>query len=393
MSPAPARVPERDLLDAASGQPLHPAARDTLLSAFGVGWADPARDHLEGRRSRILLDAARASIAQALGARPAEVSFTASGTQALHLAVLGGLAGRSRTGSRLVVSAVEHSAVLRAADRHEASGGEVVTVGVDRLGRVDPSDFLAAATTGTAWACLQLANAEVGTRQPVEQVLDELRRRDVPLLVDATASVGRIAVPPGWSALAASAHLWGGPPGLGVLAVRGGVRWRPPLPADEREHGRVPGFPAVPLAAAAATALEAVLRDRDQESARLAALVDHLRAEVVRSVPDVEVLGDPLRRLPHLVTFSCLLADGAALVQGLDRHGFAVASGSACSSDTRRPSHVLAAMGALTHGNLRVSLPHGCPPDRVERFLAVLPQVVADVRARLEPVAGSAQRR
>ena len=180
--------------------------------------------------------------------------------------------------------------------------------------------------------------------------------------------------------LTASAHKWGGPAGVGILAIRTGVRWRSPSPDDEREGGRVPGFPDVAGAVAAAAALEAVTADRDASTLRLAALVDRVRAAAPDLVPDVEVVGDPVDRLPHIVTFSCLYVDGEAILSALDRAGFAVSSGSACVADALVPSHVLAAMGVLTHGNVRVSLPYDVTAAEVERFLAVLPEAVARIR-------------
>jgi cysteine desulfurase len=210
--------------DAASTAPLHPLARQALLSALDEGWADPARLYRDGRRARMLLDAARETVAAELGARTDEVVFTASGTQANQLAVLGALAGNHRKGRHLVHSAVEHSSVLHAAELHEASGGSVGTVPVDRLGRVSPAGFAEALRADTALACLQSANHEVGTVQPVAEVGALCAEADVPLLVDAAQSAGRLAAPDGWSLLTASAHKWGGPAGVGVLAVRKGVR-------------------------------------------------------------------------------------------------------------------------------------------------------------------------
>jgi cysteine desulfurase len=192
--------------------------------------------------------------------------------------------------------------------------------------------------------------------------------------------VGRMPVPTGWSALVASARKWGGPTGVGVLAARSGVRWRSPLPDDEREHGRVPGQPSLPLVLSAAVALQDASARAAAEDARLRPLVDRIRERVAATVPDVEVVGDPDGRLPHLVTFSCLYVDGEALLTELDRRGFAVSSGSSCTASSLEPSHVLAAMGALTHGNVRVSLHAGTSEGDVERFLAALPGVVAGLR-------------
>ena len=368
-------------LDAASTEPLHPAAREVMLAALDDGWADPARLYGSARRARLLLDNAREVVAAAIGARPDEVSFTANGTQAVHVGVLGTAAARRRVGPRVVVSAVEHSSVLQAAAAHAASGGEVTHVPVDQYGRVDPDDFAEALDDATALACLQAANHEVGTLQPVAAVAEACAARRVPLLVDAAQAVGRVPVPTAWSLLAASAHKWGGPAGVGVLAVRRGVRWRSPLPEDERGPGRVAGFEDVPAALAAAAALRARNEEAASLAASQAALVDRIRERVPDLVRDVEVVGHPDERLPHLVTFSCLYVDGEALLLELDKEGFAVSSGSSCTASTLRPSHVLEAMGVLTHGNVRVSLARTTTASDVDRFLDVLPGVVQRLRS------------
>jgi cysteine desulfurase len=372
--------------DAASGERMHPAAREAWLAAVDQGWADPARLYREARRARLLLDTARESVASRIGARPDETSFTASGTQAVHLGLLGLVAGARAHPPRVVVSAVEHSAVLHAAQHaRRRSGAEVVEVPVDRTGLVDLAAY-ARATAPTdrrpVVAALQSANHEVGTVQPVAEAADALRENGAPLLVDAAQTVGRLPVPAGWGALTASAHKWGGPAGVGVLAVRKGVRWRAPLPEDEREAGRVAGFENVPAVVAAAAALEAVTAEAAAEGPRLSALVDRLRAEVPRLVPDAQVVGHPTQRLPHLMTFSLLYVDGEAVVTELDREGFAVSSGSSCTASTLQPSHVLAAMGVLTHGNVRVSLGRGTTDTEVDRFLAVLPELVERLRTQ-----------
>ncbi len=371
--------------DAASAEPLHPSAREALLAALDDGWADPARLHREGRRARLLLDQARESVAAELGCRPDELSFTGSGTQAVHLAVLGAVQARqsaARGPGHVVASAVEHSAVLTAADwLARGTGAQVSITAVDSLGRADLTEFAAAVGRDrTLLACLQSANHEVGTLQPVEDAAAECRSHHVPLLVDAGASAGRMPVPAGWSLLTASARKWGGPAGVGMLAIRRDARWREPVPADDRENRRVPGFPNVPEVLAAAASLTAMGRERGRLDTALRALTGRIRAAVPDTVPDAVVHGDPDARLPHLVTFSCLYVDGETLVTELDRAGFSVSSGSACVADTRQPSHVLAAMGALTHGNVRVSLPRAVSAESVERFLEVLPPIVASVR-------------
>ncbi|MFE3492539.1 cysteine desulfurase/sulfurtransferase TusA family protein [Streptomyces sp. NPDC059175] len=370
--------------DAASSAPLHPVARQALQAALDEGWADPARLYREGRRARLLLDAARETAAAAVGCRPDELVFTSSGTRALHSGIAGALAGRRRIGGHLVVSAVEHSAVL-----HAVEGLSVTEVPVDRWGAVSPGVFGTALREDTALACLQSANHEVGTEQPVTEVAELCRSAGVPLLVDAAQSLGWGPVEADWSLLTASAHKWGGPAGVGLLAVRKGVRFAPDGPVDERESGRAPGFENIPAIVAAAASLRAVRDTAAAEDRRLRLLVDRIRARVPELVPDVEVVGDPVRRLPHLVTFSCLYVDGETVLHELDRAGFSVSSGSSCTSSTLVPSHVLRAMGVLSGGNVRVSLPAGTSDADVDRFLQVLPEVVATVRQNLgAPAAG-----
>jgi len=317
----------------------------------------------------MLLDNARAATAEALGVRPDEVTFTPSGTHAVHLGVLGLLAGHARQGDRLRAGAVEHASVMHAGQWHAARGGSFDTLAVDDLGRV--------LTEGVGQAsvlAVQSANHEVGTVQPVAELSEH-----APLFMDACASAGRLPLPEGWSAAAASAHKWGGPAGVGVLLVRKGARWRNPFPGDDRVEERSTGMENVAGALAAAAALQAVVAERDEVGARQAALIDRLRTGVA-TIPDTEVVGDPVDRLPHLVTFSFLYVDGESIVSELDRRGFEVASGSACTASTLEPSHVLTAMGALTHGNLRVSLGRETTEADVDRLLAELPGIVAGIR-------------
>ncbi|GAA3237414.1 hypothetical protein GCM10020256_56830 [Streptomyces thermocoprophilus] len=205
--------------DAASAAPLHPVARQALLASLDEGWADPARLYREGRRARLLLDAAREAVAEAVGCRADEVVFTPSGTRAVHAGVSGVLAGRRRTGRHLIVSAVEHSSVLHSAEAHEAAGGEVTTVPVDRTAAVDPASYAAALRPDTALACLQSANHEVGTVQPVAEVAEVCRAAGVPLLVDAAQSLA-------WGAGAGRLVGAGGQRAQVGRAVRGGPAGR-----------------------------------------------------------------------------------------------------------------------------------------------------------------------
>ena len=369
-------------LDAATAEPLLPEARSAWVAAQEAGWGDPLRVHRPGRLAAHALGQAREIVAQAVGARPEEVVFTGSGVQAALAAVAGIALGRRRAGRRVVTSAVEHSAVLAAA----AAYGTPVPIGVDRLGRLDLEAWQAAVGAGeVALACLQVANHEVGTLQPYAAAAEHCRRAGVPLVLDATAALGRVDLSGSgdWAALTASAAAFGGPASVGILVVRRAARWRPPLPADDYQFGRWPGAPDVPAIFSAAVALDVWLRDGAELGARQHLLVNRLRQEVPARVSDVDVTGDPIRRVPHLLTFSVLYADGETLTRELDRAGFAVASGSACSAASETPSHVLSAMGALTHGNLRVGLTRTTSASDIDRFLAVLGPVVLGVRAAL----------
>src|SRR5665647_2579838 len=307
----------RRYLDAGGRAPVHPVAQEAFLAALEQGWADPRRLHAEGRRARLLLDGAREALAEMLGARTEEIHLTAGHTASLHAAVAAVARARRRAGGRVVVSAVERAAVLAAAT---LAGDEIVTVPVDRTGRLDLRAWQDAVGPGVALAALQHANGEVGTLQPVAAAFEATARAGVPLLVDAGASVGHVDVAANWDVLAADPSDWGGIAGVGVLAVRSRVRTTPTGPEDEDPWA--PGGVSVPAAVAAAASL---------------------RAE-------------------------------------LDRLGFAVGSGSACTSSSLQPSHVLAAMGVLTHGNVRIALPSTVTADDVEAFCAVLPQAVAEVR-------------
>ncbi|GAB7004289.1 cysteine desulfurase/sulfurtransferase TusA family protein [Nocardioides sp. AN3] len=375
-------------LDAASAEPLHPAALAVLSAAHERGYADPRRLHGPGRDARLLLDNAREVVAESLGVRRDEVMFTSSGTAAVHAGVAG-LAVTAGAGG-IVTSAVEHQSVTDAAQWiaqwlaqwvspqvAQRPAMEVVEAPVDRLGRVD-LDEMSRLASGAALVALQQANHEVGTVQPVAELA---ATTSGPLFVDACASMGRLPLPDGWTALAGSARKWGGPGGVGVLLVRKGASWTWPFPGDP--HGTAEqGFTNVAGALAAAAALQAMVAERDEVGSRQRELIDLVRAGVTR-IPDVDLVGDPVDRLPHLVTFSCLYVDGEALVTELDRRGFGIASGSACAVDTREPSRVLGAMGALTHGNVRLSLARDATRDDVERFLAVLPDVVRALRAEV----------
>jgi cysteine desulfurase len=370
-------------LDSSSGEPMLADARRAWLDAQQAGWGDPVRLHRPGRLAAQAMDQAREVIATAVGARPDEVIFTASGVHASQAAILGLALGRRRVGSRIVTTAIDHSSVLAAA----AAAGVHDAVDVDHEGHVDLEQWSAAVGSGgTAAACIQVANHEVGTLQPYAEAAEICQRGEVPLVVDATAALGRIDLNDsgGWSVLTGWAGAFGGPASVGILVIKKNARWRAPYPTDDYQGGRWPGVPDVPAIYAAAVALDCWQRDGRTVAGRQHDLVDELRAGIAQQVPDVDVAGDPVRRVPHLLTFSALYVDGETLTLELDKAGFAVASGSACSASSEHPSHVLAAMGALTHGNVRIGLTWTTTAAETSQFLAVLPPIVAGIRATVE---------
>ena len=367
-------------LDSSSGEPMLEEARQAWLQAEQAGWGDPMRLHRPGRLAAQALDQAREVVAAAVGARPDEVIFTASGVHANHAAVAGLALGRRRVGSRVVTTAIDHSSVLAAA----AAAGGHEAVQVDHEGHVDLNQWTdTVGTADTAVACIQVANHEVGTLQPYAEAAEVCRRAEVPLVLDATAALGRIDLSEatGWSALTGWAGAFGGPATVGILVIKKNARWRAPYLTDDYQGGRWPGVPDVPAIYAATIALDCWLKSGRMVGERQHNLIDQLRTEIVQRVSDVDVAGDPVRRVPHLLTFSALYVDGETLTLELDKAGFAVASGSACSASSEHPSHVLAAMGALTHGNVRIGLTWTTTAAEIDQFLAALPPIVAEIRA------------
>lgn len=362
-------------LDASGSSPMTNRTLEAFQAGLADGWADPSRLHSESRRARQLLDASREAIADVVGARPEHLHLTATAHLGLERVIAGVFAAR-RGRDRIVASAVERDATLHAA--HYVAGGALTEVPVDTAGHVD-RDALAVelANPDVALAAVQHGNHEIGTLQRLPEVHAIAQGAGVPLIVDATASIGHVPAPDAWDALVANPADWGGPAGLGVVALRPATRWLPVWPEGD---DWAPGGVSVPAALAAAVALQERIEQQDTTSARLRALIDHVR-DRARTWPGVDVVGDPAERLPHVVTFSCLYVDGEALLSRLDREGIAVGSGSACTTSTLEPSRVLASIGALSHGNVRLGLHPGITQAEVDRFLALMPRVLADLRA------------
>lgn len=372
----------RAYLDHASSSPLRPAAFDAMLPYLREHHADPGRLHAEGRTTRVVVETAREQVAGLLGARPREVVFTASGTEAVNSAIWGGVR-RGGHGGHVVTTAVEHSSVLDACRREP---GELTVVGVDALGRFDPAEVAAAMRDDTVLVTVQLANHEVGTLQPAAEVCARARERNALVHVDACAAVGH--VPVDFRALDAdllsvTAHKWGGPKGAGALVVRRGLRIPPLLVGGAQERARRGGLENVPaivgFGAAAAELSEDGRLATEAEAAR--ALVAGVVAGTTAAVPGVIRYGDADRALPHLVCLGVEGVEAEPILLALDQHGVAIHSGSSCSSEALEPSPVLEAMGVDADHSLRVSLGWSSTEADVDAFLDAFPDVVHRLRA------------
>lgn len=377
----------RVYLDHASVTPAHPAGLAALARVAGDLPGDPARPHAEGRAAHDLLESARAAVARTVSAAAERVLFTSGGTEAVHLAVRGAAAANRTRPRRILSAAVEHSAVLAAAD---ATDHEHVRVGVDPLGRVDLEALADALRSGAALVNLQDANHETGARQPVAEAARLCRDADALLHVDACQTVGRLPVDLaslGADFLSLSAAKFGGGRGSGALAWSARARFRAQLTGDEREGRRRAGLEHLAgIAAMAETLLHLRPDDPAGPAAVEAARCDRLRRGLrdrLRGLDQVEVHGPDEGALPHIVAASALYVDGQALVAELDRAGFAVHSGSSCASTSGEPSHVLVAMGALTHGHVRVSFGPEVTDAGVEAFASAWEAAVGALRARV----------
>ena len=356
---------------------MRPAAGDAirgLLDPIGGPVAgDPGRIHLEGMTARVAVEQAREQVATLVGARSREVVFTSGATESIAAATYG---ARERDPARthVVLAAVEHSAVRQWAER-----GPHTVVGVDRTGRVDPDELLGAVRDDTARVHVQGGNHEVGTLQPVGDVVAACRERGVLVHVDAAQAVGRVPVDfvgLGADLLSVSGHKFGGPPGTGALLVRRGLRIPPLLVGGDQERARRAGMEntlGVVAVGAASEDAASTLADGEQ---RCRALTDRVRrwAATADGIDVVGAVGDA--GLPHIVCVTFQAVEPQPVLLGLDQAGVAVHSGSSCSSESLEPSPVLQAMGVDAHRSLRISVGWDTVDADIDALLAALPAVL-----------------
>ena len=376
-------------LDHAATTPLRPEALEAMLPYLGGEFGNPSSPHAYGRRARAALDEAHERIALGIGAGPREIVLTSGGTEALNLALKGAAwAGKGR-GHRIVTSAVEHHAVLHALQHLEKFGFEIVELPVDRYGRVDPDQVAAAITERTTVVAIQLANNEVGTLQPaarIGQMVREKGPKGCLYLVDAVAGAAWLPIDVetlGCDMLALAAHKLDGPKGVGALYLRKGTHILAQLQGGNQERFRRAGTEDVAGAVGMGVAFELAVAERDATAKRVRKLRERLRAAAL-AVEGVESTGHPRERLPNVLSVVVGEADGAAIVVKLDLAGIAASVGSACTTGSTEPSHVLTAMGYPddeARGSLRLSLGRTTTDAEIDEAVEVLPRILADSRA------------
>ncbi len=376
-------------LDHAATTPLRPEALVAMLPFLGGEFGNPSSPHGYGRRARAALDEAHERIAGQIGARAREIVITSGGTEALNLALKGAAwAGKGR-GHRIVTSAVEHHAVLHALQHLEKFGFEVVELPVDRYGRVDPDHVGGAINERTTVVAIQLANNEVGTLQPVAaigRVVREKGPKGCLFAVDAIAGAAWLPIDVevlGCDLLALAGHKLDGPKGVGALYLRKGTHILAQQQGGTQERFRRAGTEDVAAAVGMGVAFELAVAEREATVKRVRKLRDRLRSALLAE-DGVELTGHPRERLPNLLSIVVGEADGASIVVKLDLAGIAGSVGSACTTGSTEPSHVLTAMGYPddeARGSLRLSLGRTTTDAEIDEAVEVIPRVIAESRA------------
>jgi len=378
-------------LDHAATTPLRPEVLEAMLPYLTEHYGNASSPHAAGRRARQGLDEAREEIASILGAKPREIVFTGGGSEADNLAIKGAAWAASAKGRHIVTSGVEHKAVLYACAIMERSGFAVTYVPVDRYGQVDPAEVDAAINEHTTLVSVMYANNEVGTIQPIAEIGAICRRRGVLFHADAVQAGGFLPIDVdnlGVDLLSLAAHKVYGPKGVGALFVRQGTALLPQIQGGAQERQRRAGTENVAGIVGFGRALGLAQGNaslRDAENARLAGLRDQLLAGL-RDVPGTEPTGHPTERLPHSASWLIDGVEGGDLVAALDLDGVEGSTGSACTSGSAEPSHVLLAMGIdpdRAHGALRLTAGRGTTLADVERATEVLRSKIERIREQV----------
>jgi len=359
--------------DTLSSHPIHPAAKKALGSLPDYAFVDPTKLYHDSRSARLLLDSARASIAARLKVNPDEVSFIPSGNAGIDLAISGLL--KALDNKTVVYSAVEQKAIIE-----RLKDFSTFEIPVDKFARVNESQFIDSLTTNKpGLAVLQFANHEVGTQQPLNPIYKKCQELNIPLFVDATMTAGIVNLGSDWDVLLLKPATWGAPIGIDILVVKRNVRFKSILLDDGRENHKFSNNVSIPHAVAIGASLEEITLNRSEIAKSLGTLINDLR-QMLASNLDITLLGDPVARIPHVLAAVIKNIDGEALVSGLSKRGFAISSGSSCTPDQVKPSHVLAAMGYEGQINIRISLPFNANGADILDFVKALNETIKDLK-------------
>ncbi len=388
---------KRIYLDHAATTPTHPEVVAAMLPYFSDAFGNPSSIHSFGQEAKAAVEEARDQIAVVIGARSEEIVFTGSGTEADNLAIKGIAYANEGRGKHIITTSIEHHAVTESCKFLESRGFEVTYLPVDSYGVVDPEDAKKAITDGTILISVMHANNEVGTIEPVAEISRIARERAIYFHTDAVQTAGHIPVDVnelGVDLLAMSAHKLYGPKGVGALYIRKGTKIIPFMHGGEQERRRRASTENVAGIVGFGKAAEIAQREMDEEAKRLTCLREKLIKGLMARIEHIRLNGHPTHRLPNNVNMSVEFIEGESMLINLDLAGIAASTGSACSSGSLEPSHVLQAMGLsheLCHGSLRFSLGHGTTEEDIGRVLQVLPEIVAKLRA-MSPLIKSTSR-
>ena len=378
---------ERIYLDHAATTPVREEALRAMLPLFTAGGYNASSAHAEGRAARAALDEARERIARALGAKPKEIVFTGSGSEADNLALFGVARALRERGRHIVSAATEHHAVLHALEQLREEGFEVTLLAVDSEGRVDLDAFASALRPGTTLASVMFANNETGTIQPVAKLAAVARERGVLFHTDAVQAAAYLALDVrelDVDLLSIAAHKFYGPKGTGALFVREGTPLHPVVFGGSQEFAKRAGTENVAAIAGMAAAFELAVRERDENAERIAGLRERFESGVRQRIAGVRVNAGGAARAPHVSNLGFRGLTSEQLLMRLDMDGIAVSAGSACASGAIEPSHVIAALGLPEEwlaGVIRFSFGRNTTSQQIERTLEVLERAVEDLRS------------
>ncbi|MDD4169842.1 MAG: cysteine desulfurase NifS [Desulfotomaculaceae bacterium] len=373
--------------DHSATTPVHPIVAEEIIPYITGKFGNPSSVHFLGREVRKAVEAAREKIAQGIGAKPEEIVFTSGGTESDNMAIKGAAYANCRKGNHIITSAVEHHAVLDTCEALKEEGFTLTVLPVDKYGMVSLAAVAEAIKEQTIVISIMHTNNEVGTIQPVYDIGRLAREKGILFHTDAVQSMGKIPVHVDdleADLLTISGHKFYAPKGIGVLYIRQGSNWQPVSHGGSQERRQRPGTENVSGIIALGKAMELVVSELEEESQRLARLRDKIIQGVLERIPHVHVNGHPIKRLPNLVNLTIEFVEGESLLFSLDMKGIAASSGSACTSDSTDPSHVLLSMGISpqnAQGSLRLSLGRDNNDEDVEYFLDVLAPIIDRLRA------------